>query len=342
MKFDFIDVSKIDPNPHNPRGIEIAKQDKKLPLLKDSIKTFGILVPLVVVSRGDRFLLVDGERRYIAAKALGLETVPAYVNEKGLTDNELLYQMFHIHHNREQWGPIQQCRALEIPYNRIRNRKQISDIENEEAKIKAIAEELSIETGIEPRTALTRIYFLRWPQHVREELYNNPSDDYWYVCEIEEKIVIPALRNYPEYFERVPVDEIREDLFGKLQEHAVDRATEVREVARFVRTNMTKSSDRKRFLHIFRKLHKDKKLTYSEAKEEFVREFPDLQETPLTPRKLSNELKRILYTLHNLEIDKMDQYKGRSRVPQKELEAIIQDVLEALEELLKFLRGDRR
>lgn len=129
MKFNFIDISKIDPNPHNPRGIQIAKQDKKLPLLTDSIKNFWILVPLVVVSRGNRYLLIDGERRYVAAKALGLNKVPAYVNEKGLSDNELLYQMFHIHHNREDWGPIPQCRALEPSYNRIRNRKKISEID---------------------------------------------------------------------------------------------------------------------------------------------------------------------------------------------------------------------
>lgn len=147
MKFSFIDISKIDPNPHNPRGIEIAKQDKKLPLLKDSIKQFGILVPLVVATKGDRFLLIDGERRYIAAKSLGIDKVPAYINDQELSDRELLYQMFHIHHNREQWGPIQQCRALEIPYNKIKSRRPISQIENEEGKIKAIAEELANETN---------------------------------------------------------------------------------------------------------------------------------------------------------------------------------------------------
>lgn len=339
MEFSFIPISQIDVNPHNPRGIEIARQDKKLPLLKDSIKNFGILVPLVVVKRDSRYLLVDGERRYVAAKALGLQEVPAYINEQGLSDDDLLYQMFHIHHNREQWGPIQQCNALEKSYTRIKNEKEISSIESEEAKIKAIAEGLANETGIEPRTALSRIYFLRWPQHIKKKLYEYPSDDYWYICEIEEKIIIPSLRNYPEYFEKVPVDEVREDLFKKLEEHSVKRATEVREIVRFTRTNMTKASDRKKVLKIFKQLHKNKDMTYSEAKEEFLKEFPDLQETPLTPRKLANEVERLVYNLQSFDTDKINEYKGRSKISIRDFKKIIQDALELLKDLIDRLSG---
>jgi ParB family chromosome partitioning protein len=86
-----VKVSKIDPNPGNPRGIAIASEDPKLPLLIDSIRQFGVLVPIVVARRGDRYFLVDGERRYTAAKTLGLPTVPAYIIDKGITDRDILY-----------------------------------------------------------------------------------------------------------------------------------------------------------------------------------------------------------------------------------------------------------
>lgn len=340
MKFDHIDITKIDTNPNNPRGIEIAMQDKKLPLLKDSIKTFGILVPIVVASRNDRFLLIDGERRYVAAKALGINKIPAYINENKLSDDDLLYQMFQIHHNREQWGPIQQCSALEKPYNEIKEQKEIRNIENEEAKIKAIAESLSIETGIEPRTALSRIFFLRWPQYIKKKLYDKPTVDYWYICEIEEKIIIPAMRNYPEYFSKVPVDEVREDLFKKLEKHSVNRATEVREVARITRTNFTKATDRKRVIKILNDLQKNTEMTYAEAKEEFIRKFPNFQESPITPRKLLNDLKKLSYALQNFDIETLKEYKGRSKINEKELLQNAKDALNSLNDLIELLHGE--
>ena len=148
MKLDLIDVSLIDPNPHNPRGIEIARQDPNLPTLKDSINTFGILVPIVVVSRRNRYLLIDGERRLICARDLNIKKIPAFITKKGLSDDEILLRMFHIHHTHEQWGPIQQCKALESLYRRIRRRKNIADIEDDRAQSKSIAEELAFHTGI--------------------------------------------------------------------------------------------------------------------------------------------------------------------------------------------------
>src|SRR4030042_3485882 len=133
-----IPTSKIDRNDNNPRGINILEQDNKLGLLRDSIKQFGIMVPLVVVPRKGRYILIDGERRYEAAKSLGLTNVPAYVTESELNDQKILVRMFHIHHNREQWGPIPQCNALEDMYKEIKKRKNISMLSSEEAKIKAI------------------------------------------------------------------------------------------------------------------------------------------------------------------------------------------------------------
>src|SRR3954451_24661220 len=113
MDLEHLPITKITPNKNNPRRIDIANEDEKLSYLMDSIKRFGVMVPIVVTRRGSRYLLVDGERRFHAAKKVGLESLPAYVikPEKGskISPSELLYRMFQIHHLREQWGPIQQC-----------------------------------------------------------------------------------------------------------------------------------------------------------------------------------------------------------------------------------------
>ncbi len=200
MKLSQIDVSKIRPNPENPRGIDIETQDEKLAYLKDSISRFGVMVPVVVSRRPDGFLLIDGERRYWASKAIGLNKMPAFIldDEGTFNEDDILYRMFQIHHNREQWAPVQQCHALDSVYKSIVSQAAICSISDVRARLKAIAEQLVEATGIEERTALNRVYFLCWPEKIKRQLYDNPGEEgYWYICEIEEKIIIPALDESP-------------------------------------------------------------------------------------------------------------------------------------------------
>ncbi|PYL75054.1 MAG: hypothetical protein DMF26_09110 [Verrucomicrobia bacterium] len=69
-----ISVASIRPSSHNPRG-EVQKDDS-FERLVSSIDKVGLLVPIVVTKlrtprEGIKYELVDGERRYWAAKALG-------------------------------------------------------------------------------------------------------------------------------------------------------------------------------------------------------------------------------------------------------------------------------
>jgi ParB family chromosome partitioning protein len=70
MRLCQLEISKIQPNPDNPRGIDIQTEDEKLSYLKDSIRQFGVMVPIVVSQHGDNYLLIDGERRYWASLAV--------------------------------------------------------------------------------------------------------------------------------------------------------------------------------------------------------------------------------------------------------------------------------
>jgi ParB/RepB/Spo0J family partition protein len=286
MKLVSIATTKIDPNPNNPRWANAAREDEKLGLLVDSIEKFGILVPLVVTPKDARYMLVDGERRYEAARRLRLPSVPAYVTDKGLSDKAVLLRMFHIHHNREEWGPVQECLALEDTYDKIQRRPAIKSLLKEDEKTDAIAEELSKEAGIEFRTARDRVLFLRWPKDVKEGLYAEPSGAYHYIVEIENHIISPALRNYPEYFDQVPVDDVRRYLLDKITVNAVGRGTEVRIAGPIVKFLTHKSSDRKKILRIVDDLVRDRNMTYQDAREEFERQFP--QATSIAPPRLGN------------------------------------------------------
>jgi ParB family chromosome partitioning protein len=73
-----IAVDEIVPNPNQPRKTFEAEAQEEL---RASIATFGVLVPILVRRRGERYELIAGERRWRAAAAAGLRTIPAIVRE---------------------------------------------------------------------------------------------------------------------------------------------------------------------------------------------------------------------------------------------------------------------
>lgn len=79
-----IPVDRIAPNPFQPRK---TFDGDALDELKRSIEQFGVLVPIIVRQRGDRFQIVAGERRWRACAALHLPTIPAIVRDTGDRDS---------------------------------------------------------------------------------------------------------------------------------------------------------------------------------------------------------------------------------------------------------------
>jgi ParB family chromosome partitioning protein len=75
---DRLHVGRIQHNPYQPRK---RFDDDELSQLRDSIKTHGVLQPLVVRKTGDGYQLIAGERRLRAAQAAGLHEVPVHVVE---------------------------------------------------------------------------------------------------------------------------------------------------------------------------------------------------------------------------------------------------------------------
>lgn len=71
-----VEIGKIRNNPYQPRK---RFDDDELKQLTDSVKTHGILQPIVVRDAGDHFQLIAGERRLRAASAAGLGHIPVHV-----------------------------------------------------------------------------------------------------------------------------------------------------------------------------------------------------------------------------------------------------------------------
>jgi ParB family transcriptional regulator, chromosome partitioning protein len=94
-----IEVDRIDRNPENPR---LVFRSGDLEELLVSIRRYGVQVPISVYKEGARYVLIDGERRWICCQKLGKKTIPALIQEKPSALTNLLL-MFNIHALREQW-----------------------------------------------------------------------------------------------------------------------------------------------------------------------------------------------------------------------------------------------
>jgi ParB family chromosome partitioning protein len=100
-----VPVAAISPNPHQPR---VTFEPGALDELRASIAEFGVLVPILVRKLdGDKFELIAGERRWRAAIAAGLATVPAIV--RAADDRESLEVAIVENLQRENLDPLEEA-----------------------------------------------------------------------------------------------------------------------------------------------------------------------------------------------------------------------------------------
>lgn len=102
-----VDIGLIDRNPTQPR---YTFDEKALAELSQSIKTHGIIQPLIVVANGDRYTIVAGERRWRAAIKANLKTVPVII--KNYTKQQIAEIAIIENLQREDLNPIESARAI--------------------------------------------------------------------------------------------------------------------------------------------------------------------------------------------------------------------------------------
>ena len=118
-----IAISLLDRNENQPRK---NFDEKSLNELADSIRTYGVIQPLVVTKRGNRYLIVAGERRFRAAKLAGLKELPVVVKE--MNDQEVREIALVENLQRENLNPIESARAIkELIEKHNLTQEQIAD-----------------------------------------------------------------------------------------------------------------------------------------------------------------------------------------------------------------------
>ncbi len=104
-------INSIEVNPFQPRTYF---NEEALHELGESIKELGIIQPITVRKlKGNNFQLVSGERRFRASRAIGLETIPAYV--RIANDQEMLEMALVENIQRRDLDPIE----VALSYQRL-------------------------------------------------------------------------------------------------------------------------------------------------------------------------------------------------------------------------------
>ena len=99
-------VSEIEPNRGQPRK---NFDDETISALADSIKEHGILQPILVRPYGSGYQIVAGERRWRAARMLGMSEVPVQIKE--LSDLEAMQLALIENLQRENLNPVEEAKG---------------------------------------------------------------------------------------------------------------------------------------------------------------------------------------------------------------------------------------
>jgi len=110
-----IEISQIDDFEDHPFKV---KDDEDMEKLTESIATYGVLTPVIIREKGDRYEMVSGHRRKHACERLGIETIPAVVKE--LTREEAIITMTDSNIQRENILPSEKAWAYKMKMDAIK------------------------------------------------------------------------------------------------------------------------------------------------------------------------------------------------------------------------------
>lgn len=102
-----IALDKIDRNEEQPRK---NFDENSMMELVNSIRIHGIITPIILVAKGDRYMIIAGERRWRAARRAGLKTIPAIV--RNYTKEQIREISLIENIQREDLNPIETANAI--------------------------------------------------------------------------------------------------------------------------------------------------------------------------------------------------------------------------------------
>jgi len=130
FKFVELSLDLIETDPNQPRKVfELRGGGDHTRLLK-SIQHYGIEEPIKVSEIApERYIIMDGHRRFSCARELKFEKVPCRIYPK-MNDGEFEARRYEMQNNRRGWRPIEKANAIHKIKSEYRNasQKEIADL----------------------------------------------------------------------------------------------------------------------------------------------------------------------------------------------------------------------
>jgi ParB family chromosome partitioning protein len=142
-------IEEIRPNKAQPRR---HFDDAHIEELADSIRSKGVLLPLIVRRSSDGYVLVAGERRWRAAQKAGLRELPVMVRE--VTEKEAFEIALIENIQREDLNPVEEAEA----YKRLIEEHGLTQ------------EELAARVGKDRSTVANALRLLRLPDGIKQAI----------------------------------------------------------------------------------------------------------------------------------------------------------------------------
>ena len=146
-----VDIDLLSPNEQQPR---LTMDEAKLEELAQSIKSKGIIQPILVRRDGAAFRIIAGERRWRAAQRAGLPRVPVVVRDVAHDDKQLLELALIENLQRENLNPVDEALA----YQRLAEDFSLTQ------------DQIAAAVGKDRSSVANFMRLLRLPQEVRGDL----------------------------------------------------------------------------------------------------------------------------------------------------------------------------
>ncbi len=144
-----ISIDLLEKNPFQPRE---TFDEKTIKELAESIREKGLIQPIIVREVGEKYQIVAGERRFLAAKLLGLKSIPAIIKDISEKESAEIALIENI--QRKNLNPVEEA----IAYKRL--------IEN----FNYTQEELSRKIGKDRATVANSLRLLNLPKDIIEKI----------------------------------------------------------------------------------------------------------------------------------------------------------------------------
>jgi ParB family chromosome partitioning protein len=309
-------IDKIEPNQFNPR--ERFNEEEEDELI-ESILTKGILNPIIVYKRNtdNKYIILDGERRYRACKKLNIREIPARILVREPNILESLSLMFHIQNVRQDWTEF----AISITIKRIINELGKSFDKLTPYDIK----DLSKITSLSEYRVRKYLKFLDYPEdvinlflHNEVNQKRNEGPDPDILLEMH-KPILDIKEMMPELLNQFPIKEIIDVCIKKKEEGVIKTNKEFRLIAQ----SLTAA--------------KKEEIDSNELQHNLVKFFSNVD---YTPERVYQETAEVLYQYKSIKKNSETFLKELQLFDFEDLDNQRKnEVLNILEEIVKVIKA---